>query len=349
MVPTLLVLALVAQEAPSVSPTPAPAATAVPIPAAPVIVLPAPTPTATPTPRSTPTPRAEPTPRVTPTPEPASTPSPSEGETSEAPPRAPAPTPSADARPTPQPVATPAPAVTAPLEPQAVEASGWAWWWLVIAAIAGAAVSAVVLRRRPGVVGSEEAFVEPAAVPPPPPPAPEPVPPVPIAAPPTARLGFVLRPTRAGLNLLSAVVEAELTVTNVGPEAAQDIRVAATLTSVHDGHEAVLAAVIAGEDGRPAVPPFALAPGETRTLRVVAAQPRDAIRPVSANGRPMLVPLVAINCRYLAAGERRQAAQSFAVGIERADSPKLAPFWLDQPPRTVSEVAARPHTERIER
>jgi hypothetical protein len=52
---------------------------------------------------------------------------------------------------------------------------------------------------------------------------------------------------------------------------------------------------------------------------------------------------------YRAAEDRDgQTAQSFAVGIERVDSPKLAPFWLDQPPRTVTEVGARAHGEAIE-
>ena len=37
---------------------------------------------------------------------------------------------------------------------------------------------------------------------------------------------------------------------------------------------------------RPAAPPFALAPGESRSLRTVAALPHAAIQPLDAAGRP---------------------------------------------------------------
>jgi hypothetical protein len=64
------------------------------------------------------------------------------------------------------------------------------------------------------------------------------------------------------------------------------------------------------------------------------------MRTMVAAGRPMFVPVLAIDLR--GAGGL-QVAQGFAVGVERVDSAKLAPFWLDVPDRAYAEVAARPH------
>ena len=74
--------------------------------------------------------------------------------------------------------------------------------------------------------------------------------------------------------------------------------------------------------------------------------PRDNINVLTAADRPMFVPVVTLNARYVpsenAAGEG-QTAQAFALGIERAGAAKLAPFWLDGPARMFETVAARPH------
>ena len=57
----------------------------------------------------------------------------------------------------------------------------------------------------------------------------------------------------------------------------------------------------------------------------------------------MFVPLVAIDIRYGAedAPAAYGTAQAFIVGIERVDSAKLAPFWLDGALRMHDQVAAR--------
>ncbi|WP_375427663.1 hypothetical protein [uncultured Sphingomonas sp.] len=308
----------VPQPAPTPSPTPVPPVTT-PTPAAVATLSPAAV--ATPSPRSTP--RPTPTPTAAPPPEP--TPAPVA-------PIAPA------AAPTPEPLATPVPAEPAT---QAAADGAPAWpWWLGGGALALLGGWLTLRRRREG--QPEARFVEPAEQPiapatPPPPPAPR------------ARLALDLRPTRAGINLLSATVDCEVSVTNTGDAPAEGIRIGVRLFSAHADQDAELAAYQAQPVARPAVPPFGLAPGETRTLRAVAALPHVDIRPLSAAGRPMFVPVIALNALYSAAEDLGgQTARSFAVGIERADSPKLAPFWLDQPPRTVTEVAARAHGAAIE-
>jgi hypothetical protein len=154
------------------------------------------------------------------------------------------------------------------------------------------------------------------------------------------RLTIAFRPSRAGLNMLSATVEGELTIANEGDEPLGDIRVRTALMSVHAGQEAELAAFGREAAGRLAAPPFALASGERRTLRLVAATPHEALRTMTAAGRPMFVPVLAVAVQAAGAG---QAVQAFAIGIERVDSAKLAPFWLDVPARSYDQVAARAH------
>ena len=167
---------------------------------------------------------------------------------------------------------------------------------------------------------------------------------------PRAQLQLELRPRRAGINLLSATVESEVAVTNIGDAPAERVRVGVRLLSAHAGQDTELAELYAQPIGRPAAPPFALQPGETRALRAVAVLPHGDIRSMTAAGRPMFIPVVAVNAVYQAAEDLEgQTAQSFAVGVERVDSPKLAPFWLDAPARTTDQVAARPHAAAIAR
>jgi hypothetical protein len=169
----------------------------------------------------------------------------------------------------------------------------------------------------------------------------------PVAA--RARLTCELRPLRAGLNLLSATVECELVVTNTGTASAEAIRTGVALLTAHADQDQDLAQFNAAPVMRPVAPPFALAAGETRTIRTVTAIAREAIRTMTAANRPMFVPVVATNILYVTAGDEAQAARAWVVGVERVDSPKLAPFWLDAPARMCSTVAARPHAAIFER
>ena len=173
-------------------------------------------------------------------------------------------------------------------------------------------------------------------------------PPPPVVAP-RARLTCDIRPLRAGLNFLSATVECELVVANTGDAHAEAIRAGVALLAAHAGHDADLAAFNAAWVARPAATPFALAPGETRTIRTVVAIARDAIQPMTAANRPMFVPVVATNILYTTNGDDAQAARAWVVGIERVDSAKLAPFWLDAPARMFTTVAARPHGATFDR
>ena len=318
------------------APTPTPTRTPVPTPTGPVLGLPIPTPSETPSPDE-PVRRAAPRRAAERTTTPA--------------PTAPVDTPEAAASPTPEattpiapaPVMTPTPAATStpmPMPVPVADEGDGNWPWLI-----GGAVPLVValgiwawLRRRgrPDDIAPEDPV--PVAVAP----APTPVAPAPPIGP-RAWIAVALRPNRAGLNMLSATVEAEVVVRNTGDAPATQVRIHATLLSAHAGQDADLAATFAAPAGRSAAPPFALAPGEERRVRIVAALSREAVRSMDAAGRPMFVPLVAIDVRYVAdeTGTPGRTGQAFIVGVERVDSAKLAPFWLDGPMRMHDQIAAR--------
>lgn len=285
-----------------------------------------------------------------------------------APAAAPTPQPTAAATPTvtpspsPAPVATatPAPIETVVLPPQGRSAAP-PWPWLAGAGLLGILLIAWAIRRHRHEARDAETWAEPM-----PEPAPEPGPPAeaaasePVPAKPRpamfqrgasiapSRLALAVRPTRAGLNLISATVDCEVTIANEGPRPAEDIRAELRLMSAHAGQDSDLASFYAEPTIRPATPPFALAPGEERRVRIVAALPHDVIRPLQAGGRPMFVPLLALAVRWRDGDAPRRAGQAYAVGIERVDSTKLAPFWLDTPPRQYDGVVARPHGAPVE-
>ncbi len=164
-----------------------------------------------------------------------------------------------------------------------------------------------------------------------------------------ARVTMTLHPRRAGLNLLSATVEAELLLRNEGVAPAAAIRVGALLMGAAAGPPGDVGPLFAQPVGRPVTPPFALPPGEERRLRLVVARSRAEIEPLEAGGRPMFVPVVAVNVLYDAGGMQGQTAQAFAVGVERVDSAKLAPLWLDQPARMFDAIGSRAYAAGVVR
>ena len=313
---------------PTPAPTPVVAPTASPTPTSIVTPTPAPTPAASP--RAAATPVVRPTPVTRPTPRVVASPTPS---------AVPRPVPTS----TPVPIATPPPVATVaappviasplPTSDAPAEQPMPAWPWMLGAAVLVIAGLGLWLARRQRT--PEDAAIEAVAPPVAPGVRAGVVPPLPVAT-----LALRFEPRRVGFNMLSATVEGEVTVVNEGAAPVEDIRVRTALLGAHAAQDADLAAFLAEPMGRPVVPAFTLGAGEARTLRVVAAVPRDAMRTMVAAGRPMFVPVLAIDLR--GAGGL-QVAQGFAVGVERVDSAKLAPFWLDVPDRAYAEVAARPH------
>jgi hypothetical protein len=160
-------------------------------------------------------------------------------------------------------------------------------------------------------------------------------------APSGALLNVSLRPIRAGLNILTAVADCEITVVNDGEASARSIRTALHLIAAHRGQSTDIDAVNEAPIVRPILPAFDLAPGESRSFRGIAAAPLGSLATMRAGGRNMLVPLVVLNLQHRDdAGAQHLTSQLFVLGVERADSPRLAPFWLDSV-RMIDQVAAR--------
>lgn len=333
---------------PRIAPTPTPAPQVVQ-PVQPLTIQPLPTPTPTPTRRAT---RQAPSP-VTPTPSPAATPVPASAEP------APQPIPSATpamrqsppvvaASPTP---AVPSPAAQQPLRPSLV----WAFVLIALLILPGAVVAAWFYRRalneRREMPGEGEAS-------PPLPqalaaaPASPPAPPVQRHTPASTarpRLEVAFRPRRAGTNLTSAAVDYELVVRNTGTLPAYDVRLGVDLVTAGNDHDAQLRALFDQGIERPATPPFDLAAGAERTVRAMVMLPKDAITVVSVRGRPMFVPMVAVNALYRWDGGTGQTASSHVVGIERTAGERMRPFWLDVTPRMHDVVSERPHVVTVQR
>lgn len=346
----LLSAAATAQEAvlqPPPQSAPTPVATPAPIPA--------PMPTSSAVPATLPTPTLSPRPGIDDATTPVFVPNARATLTPPKPVAVPSPTPTATASPLPiaTPIPSPTPASAAPRQPietvilpqQRPALPIWAWA-LGAVALAMIAIGWLALRRhRPdwieeagGEGGAIEEGVDDLTVDPRP------------AATPSvnqAKLRATVRPTRAGVNLISATADCDVTLVNVGKAAATDIRATLRLMSARDGQNAELAEFYRDVAGRPATAAFALAPGEERRFRVIAALPHDAIHVIEAGGRPMFVPLLALAVHYRdgEGGGEARLGQSFALGIERPGSAKLAPLWLDGPARHYDNVAARPHGE----
>lgn len=174
-------------------------------------------------------------------------------------------------------------------------------------------------------------------------------PPEPVAPPLRPRITYTLHPRRAGLNLVSATADVEVTVRNEGDGEAKEVAVAIRLLAGRAGQEEELGAIFAGDQGRPATPPFTLAPGAEKVVRTTAILPRSEIAPIPVGERAMFVPVVIADVRYARPdGGRGQTAAAYVIGAPRAGSDKLSPFWLDAQPRMRDEVEARPHGLSVE-
>lgn len=356
--------------------TPQGSQTPVPTPPAPRIVLPgqstpaAATPTPAPTPRPSPTPRPAPRATPSPTPSPTSVAEPTPMASPEPPatrlpdrePAVPAPsevgvdgmtiTNGQGANP-----AIAAPGTTAP-EVRDEGDRGLPFWPLLIGTGLAALAVGIWLgrrsRRMPALPAPSPRPTEAGATPEPTPaampeaatrattPAAAPQPAASALPPEPSFLAVDARPLRVGLNMLTATIEAEVTVHNTGATPIGRVAVDLRLLSAHAGLDGELIDLARQPQGRPIVPAFALAPGESRTVRGVTALPREAIHVIDAAGRPMFVPILSAAAHT----DWGVARCAYAVGLERVDSTKLSPIWLDQPGRMYDQVAARPHVMR---
>lgn len=333
------------QPLPTPTPTQAPVVTIPPVTSVPgAVVQPLPTPSPTPvrrnpTPAPSPSATARPPITATPTPIPLSTPAAAPDAEPGIAPIAPAPVPTSPVRADTVPPTAPAAATSA--RPSLL----WIGFFLLLLLLPAALVALWFWRRAPATARDEPSVTDlvrsdatPAA--------PPVVPRQPPGTSARAELDIAFRPRRAGTNITSAAVDYELVVANRGTAPAHDLRIGIDLVTAGDHHDTDLARIFAAPVARPVVAPFDLAAGETRTVRALVMLPREAINVVSVKGRPMFVPIVAINARYADRQGDAQATRAHVVGLDRGPGQKMRPIWLGADPRMHTDVAQSAHRLR---
>jgi hypothetical protein len=175
---------------------------------------------------------------------------------------------------------------------------------------------------------------------------PPPVAPGPAAAA-RATLEIEFSPKRAGTNLLSAAVEYDISVRNIGDAAARAIRLDVRLLSASAQQDALLNSLFAAPIERPTVAPFDLPPGSAMELGGMAMLPKESLSVMTVEGRALFVPVLAINVLYQWESGAGQAARSFVIGIDRGAGAKLAPFRLDAAGRMHDAVSQLSYTVSV--
>ncbi|RYY23448.1 MAG: hypothetical protein EOP62_20095 [Sphingomonadales bacterium] len=293
-------------------------------------------------PNQTPTPVPVPTP--TPTAAPAATPTPRVTAPVQRPP-APQAT-QAIAAPTPSPtvIATPVPDMVPP-KPQVIasplpapvpteQSSPLLWALLGAGATASAGFAGWLLLRRRRAIEEVPApvVVAPAAPPSPPPQLPPTrgVTPARVTPPVSAEpFEIIFQPLRIEIGTQEIVIDLELLIANTSGTGADGVRVSAAAISASPRQDAVLAAFQGQSQFAEMAGPFDLPAGEGGRLPLQLRLARDTLHVVDLGGRPMFVPIVAIDLRWRAGLSIRRHAASFMLG-GAGPSGKPAPIWLDR-------------------
>jgi hypothetical protein len=276
----------------------------------------------------------------------------------------------------------PATDASAPATPAGSEGGAPLWAWL-LAALAALGAELWYWRRRPVPAGDGPAeLAEMPESPPAPMPEPSPAPraatppaaptpasaapaPSPMPAPHVAS-PLVTRPVDEQRALVAmtleihdirltdeqAVVAFSLHLVNRGPVAATGLMVRIAMGQGSAMPEAVLARFFDGAGGSVLRDDIALAPGAGERLSTDAMLPRAMIEPLMIGGRPMLVPVLALDVTYHWDGPGEafgQCAGSFVLGREQGDGGgRLAPVPLDRAAHRVQAPGHRATAMRRE-
>ena len=193
-------------------------------------------------------------------------------------------------------------------------AGGVAWWWR-----RRSRTTAAPIRRpiRPTPKGAKKALV---------------------TDPGPAALTLDARPIKLTRSVMNAVLEVEITVTNNGPGAIQDLQVGAEMVSAHNS--LALEEQLAGPDRPiPAVQTIArITPGSSRAVTAAVRLPVSALAPIRQGKGHVFVPLLQLKCSGDTVPSR---VRNFVVGQPNPGSSRLQPFRLDEPPRSYQPLGAR--------
>lgn len=179
--------------------------------------------------------------------------------------------------------------------------------------------------------------------------APPPVSPAAATAPVRATLDIELYAKRAGTNLLSAAVEYDIVVSNIGEAVAQGVQIDVRLLSAGVEQDGWIGTLFTSPIERPITPAFDLPPKGAIELSGMAMMPKEMVSVMTVQDRKLFVPVLTINLLYGWEGGTGQTATSYVVGIDRGEGAKLAPFRLDNTPRMHEGVSTLPYTVSLRR
>jgi hypothetical protein len=164
-----------------------------------------------------------------------------------------------------------------------------------------------------------------------------------------ATLDIELRVKRAGTNLLSAAVDYDIVVRNLGEATAQDVQVDVRLLSAGAEQDSWIRTLFASPIERSITPAFDLPPQGAIELSGMAMMPKEMVSVMTVQDRVLFVPVLAINLLYGWEGGEGQTATSHVVGIDRGAGAKMAPFRIDTAPRMQEGVTSLAYTVSVRR
>lgn len=255
------------------------------------------------------------------------------------------------------PLAVPAPAMSEPSVPASAEAASSGMMWPALAAGLALLGGLFFYRRRCRLALAGDAEILERA--PLPEPAPEPAPgpaglvsirrPVPVqlkeedeTLKPVLELEF--RPERMVATDAQAAVHFELFVRNAGGGPARNVRVEAMMFNASAQQNQEIAAFLATPTQMDsAAASLSLQPGQAVQMRSNVVMPKQNVREIHIDGRPLFIPTVAVRIVYQWGRARSdQTHKTYLVGIENQKSPqKMGPFRLDLGPRIYRSVGGR--------
>ncbi|MBA3676014.1 MAG: LPXTG cell wall anchor domain-containing protein [Sphingosinicella sp.] len=138
-----------------------------------------------------------------------------------------------------------------------------------------------------------------------------------------------------------ATVHFDLMVKNVGKSPARNVRIQAQMFNPSAEQQrdikAFFAAPSAGGDA------FNVPPQLAARFKSSVLMPRDRLRQIEVQGRPLFIPTVAVNIVYeYGDGRTGQTSKSYVIGTEQQSAEKMGPFRLDLGPRIYRQVGGRP-------
>ena len=154
------------------------------------------------------------------------------------------------------------------------------------------------------------------------------------------------QPERTIVEEENITIEFVVVLYNSGSAPARDVLVEATMFNASPAQDHQIGAFFAQPAGRGNRIEM-IKPLQRVVVQTAMTVPRSQIRPLLADGRPLLVPMAALTALYrLGSNSHGQTSASYLVGKETGTD-KLAPFQLDLGPRVFRGLAAREHQLRV--